>query len=149
MNATNALNAFRRADKADKSNVVRTALFQPVDRRDGGVRRCQHRRDHDHQPLVQIARRLEEVFHGGERFRFAVKADMRDPCGWHQIEHAFRKGHAGTQHRCEHQLLACDLRRLHMRKRRFDFDIGQRQVAGDLVTKQHPDLLEEFAKRLG
>jgi hypothetical protein len=36
-----------------------------------------------------------------------------------------------------------------LRKRRFDFDIGQRQVAGDLVTKQHPDLLEEFAKRLG
>jgi len=49
----------------------------------------------------------------------------------------------------EHQLLACDLRRLHMRKRRFDFDIGQRQITGDFVTKQHPDLLEEFAKRLG
>ena len=99
------------------------------------VRRCQHRRDHDHQPLVQIARRLEEIFHGNEGFRLAVKADMGDPRGRHQIEHAFRKGHAGTQHRREHQLLARDLRRFHLRQRRLDIDIGQRQIAGDFVAQ--------------
>ena len=36
-----------------------------------------------------------------------------------------------------------------MRQRRFDLDIGQRQIARDLVAQQHPDLLEEFAKRFG
>ncbi len=35
-----------------------------------------------------------------------------------------------------------------LRQRRLDIDIGERQIAGDLVAKQHPDLLEEFAKRL-
>src|SRR5260370_31624408 len=69
VNAAHTLNAFRRAEKAYQSNVVLTALFQPVDRGDGGVRRCQHGRDHDRQPLVQIARRLEEIFHRNEGFR--------------------------------------------------------------------------------
>ena len=109
-----------------QSNFVGAALFQPVDRGDGRVRRCQHRRDHDHQPLVQIARRLEEIFHGDEGLRFAVKPDVSDPSGRHQIDHALRKGHAGPQHRHEYQLLARDLRRLHLRKRRLDIDIGQR-----------------------
>ena len=67
----------------------------------------------------------------------------------HQIEHAFGESDAGPQHRREHQFLAGDLRRLHVGKRRFDIDVGQRQIAGDLVTQEHPDLLEEFAKRLG
>ncbi len=98
---------------------------------------------------MQIARRLEEIFHGNEGLRFAVKTDVSDPCGRHQLDHAFRKGHAGPQHRREHQLLARDLRRLHMRQRRFDINIGQRQITGDFVTQQHPDLLKEFAKRLG
>src|SRR5258707_1000215 len=88
VNAAHAFDTFRHADKAYQSYVVRAALFQPVDRGDGGVRRCQHRRDHNHQPLVQIAGRLEEIFDRNECFRFAVKADVSDPCRRHQIEHA-------------------------------------------------------------
>src|SRR6202022_4893685 len=79
VNASHTLDTFRCPDEAYKSNVVRAALFQPVHRGDGGVRRCQHRRDYNHTPLLQIPRRLEEIFHGNEGLRFAVKADMGDP----------------------------------------------------------------------
>src|SRR5216683_6799243 len=45
VNATHALDTFRRADKAHQTNVVRAALVQSVDRREGGVRRCRQRRE--------------------------------------------------------------------------------------------------------
>lgn len=51
--------------------------------------------------------------------------------------------------RREHQFLAGNLRRFHPRQRRLDLDIGERQIAGDLIAQEHPDLLEEFAKRFG
>ena len=127
----------------------RAALLQPVDGRDRGIRGGQYRGNHDHQPLVQIARRLEEILHRDERLRFAVEADMGDARVRHQIEHAFGESDAGPQHRREHQFLAGDLRRLHAGKRGLDLDVGQRQIAGDLVAQQHPDLLEELAKRFG
>ena len=109
----------------------------------------QHRRDHDHQPLGRSLGALKKYSTATKRLRIAIEADMGDARGRHQIEHALHEGHAGAQDRREHQLLAGDLRRLHARQRRLDLDIGQRQIARDLVAQQHADLLEELAKRLG
>ena len=89
MNAAHPLDAFRRRDQAHQPDVVGAAFLQAVDRGHRGVGGREHRRDHDHLPLVQIARRLEVIFDGDERLGLAIKPDMGDARVRHQIEHAF------------------------------------------------------------
>src|SRR5262249_53886520 len=92
--------------------------------------------------------RLEEIFDGGERFRLAIKADMRDARCRDQIEHAFGNADTCAQDRCDHKLLACYALGRSARKRGFDLGIDQRQVASDFITQKHADLAQQLAKCL-
>ena len=104
-------------------------FLQPVDRRDGRVAGGQHRVDHDHVALVQVAGHLEVVLDGDQRLGVAVQADVADARAGHHGQHAVEDAGAGAQDRDEHQLLAVDDLAGRAFQRRLDLDVVHRHVA--------------------
>ena len=149
MQAAHPLDAGRRADEADEADLLGAALLQTVDGGDRRIAGGEHGRDHDHQPLGKVGRRLEEILDRRKGLRLAVEPDMGDARGRHEIEHALGEGEARAQDWREHELLAGEARRHHRGERRLDLDLGQRQVARDLVADEHADFLEQLTKRFG
>ena len=148
MRAAQLLDALGRGEQADEAQVLGAALLQPVDGRHRGVGGREHRVEHQHHAVGEIGRGLEVIFHGLERFRIAIEADMGDARRRHEGQHAVEEADAGAQDRGEDQLLAGDLRAFHRGQRRLDLDPLHGQVAGDLVAEQHADLVEELAEAL-
>src|SRR6478752_973660 len=70
-----ALGAGQQADELDR---LRGMLPEPVHRGHRRVSGGEHRVDHDHVPLPQIAGHLEVILHGYKSFRVAIKADVPD-----------------------------------------------------------------------
>ena len=149
MYAPHPFDPRRRADETDQPNAFRSALLEPVDRRNSSVSGGENRDHHNHKPFREIGRRLEKIFDCDKSFRFAVKPDMRNPCGWDEIKDALRHRNAGAKYRGNDKLLSGDLRGGHACEGSFDLDTRQRQVTRDLITQQHADFLEQLAKRLG
>ena len=73
-----AFDALRRCQQTDETQIVGPALFQLVDRRNGGIGCGQHRIDDNHQPVGDVFRRFEIIFDGFKRIMVTVKPDMGD-----------------------------------------------------------------------
>src|SRR5215467_1647786 len=148
MGRPEALDSGHRRNETYHPDVVRAAFLQPDYSSGGRVSGCQHRHDNNDQALRKISGRLEEIFDGGERFRLAIKTDMRDARCRDQVEHAFGNADTRAQDRCDHKLFARYALGRGARKRGFDLGIDQRKVAGDFITQEHADLAQQLAKCL-
>ena len=62
--------------------------------------------DDDAEALAHVVRQLQVVLDRLERDRVAVQADVADPCGGHEIQHAVQDSVAGAQDRDEAEFLA-------------------------------------------
>ncbi len=85
---------FGRGERADKSDIPRAALLQAGDRGAGRIARRQHRIHENDEPVREILRRLEVIlviFDRFEGFGIAVKSDMSDARGGHEISMPSRK----------------------------------------------------------
>ena len=149
MQTAQPFHALRRRQHRHKPDLPGAPLLEPDYGRRCRIRRRDDRGDDDDEALTKVRRRFEKIFDRDEQFWLAIKADMGDASRRHEVEHAFGKSDSGAQDWREYQFLAGKARRHHARHRRFDFNIGQRQVPGHLVTQQHPDLLEELTEGFG
>ena len=148
MRCIDGVYAFRRSDKAQEDDALRTLLFQEVERCDGTAARGEHGIDDDEHALADIARQLAEVFDGLQRRRVAVEADVADAGGGYEAQHAFRHAESRTQDGDDAELLARELLRMAGSYGRLDLDILKRQLARDLVSHEHGDLFEKLAEVL-
>src|SRR5690606_37647816 len=138
-----ALDALGGGQEAEIAEIDRAARFQLLHCRDRRIGGRQHRIDNNHQPVGEVARRLEEIFHRLERDRVAVEPDVGDTRGGHEIEHAVEQPVAGAQYRGEDQLLSLQRRRLHRRQRCLDLDRRQLKVARHLVAQKQRYLAQQ------
>src|SRR5262245_242994 len=85
MQTAQARKALRSTQEADQTHLTRAALLEPID---GGYRRIgggDHRRNDNDEALIEVGRRLEEVFDGNKGLRLAIEADMGDAGGRHKV----------------------------------------------------------------
>ena len=74
---------------------------------------------------------------------------MADLRGGNKAHNAVHHTQTGAQNRHDGQLLACDHLSLRAADRGFDFNRFERQIAGDFVSHQHGDFVQQLAKLLG
>ena len=133
-------------EQADEAELGDAGLAQAGQSGRGGMAGGEHGVDDDDEALRDVVGELEVVFDGDERGRVAVEADMADPGGRNEVEHAVEDAVAGTQDGDEAELLAREGRGLHRLERGVDGDHLEREVAGDLVGEQKAEFAGDLAE---
>src|SRR5690606_38275424 len=94
-----------------------------------------------------LARDLEVIEDGVQRVVLAVEADVADPCGRHEPEHAFDHPEPRPEDRHEGELLPTDRVADRPLERRVDRHGVEGKVSGHLVAHERRDLLDKVAKQ--
>src|SRR5262249_39804024 len=111
MKPTHPLHSLLSGNQTDETDVLCSAFLDTINGGSGCIAGRQHRRHDDHEPLRKVGRSLKKIFDCNEWIGIAVKPDMRDTCGRHEIEHAFHECHAGPKNWRKNKFLSSDTRR--------------------------------------